>query len=378
MGSSRATTALLIGICAMLSCAVLSCSENESTGPHASTDAIFTLIEWPDKYEQDGAGLSNDYFNVHLNKIDSNSYAFCWATYSYKECADDLTEEQFATEYHEFNHSQSISYSMPYYELRRAALNGMYTIRVGLCGDDTAYLFDESWANETQSYSKYVGEAHYSHDVEFEYIWQSTGYDDYEVFDKYSHNWDEVTEPFRNTLVHFAKVDCDSNPVPAERIRSRTVSMDFFVSKYASTWPAAPNVRKFRYFLCGVEAMLSSDGQNELDVLGQTETGLDLSFVAVRKINDLFNYYIHEIKISVAAHEFGFAVGAGQPAFCDHPDSHTVGFNCLMGGLGYDSQGYPYWVCPGDTSVTQFNGTAEFCPDCIWRLNEVDFLVVDY
>jgi hypothetical protein len=98
----------------------------------------------------------------------------------------------------------------------------------------------------------------------------------------------------------------------------------------------------------------------------------------VGKIEQRFNYYLHEIKMATAAHELGFAVGEGLPAFCDHPDSHTTGFNCLMGGLGYDGNGRPYWFCPGDTTVTQFDGTFEFCPDCIWRLNDVDFLSADY
>lgn len=187
-----------------------------------------------------------------------------------------------------------------------------------------------------------------------------------------------MTKPFRNTLVHFVKADCDSNPVPLEAIRSSSDFMNAYVDHYASKWPGHPDRREYQYFLCGVEVMMDRTGSYELDVLGQTEANLDLCFVAVGKIKALFTAYVPEIKLAVAAHEFGFAIGSGLPEFCGNAGAHTPSFDCLMGGLGYDLNGVPYWKCPGDPASNAFNGHFDFCQECINRLNGVDFLVVDY
>lgn len=127
--------------CLALILLLASCSKNE-TEPTSTSDAMFTLIEWPPKYEGDGGDLSSEQFRVDVMKFAELPSAFCWATYSHRQTADDAETDPFATQAEEVTASGMLWFTVPYYELGQKALDGVYTIRVGLCASDSSYLFE--------------------------------------------------------------------------------------------------------------------------------------------------------------------------------------------------------------------------------------------
>jgi hypothetical protein len=65
--------------CLALLLLLASCS-NDDVESTSTSDAIFTLIEWPRKYVDDGGGLSSETFRVDVMKFAELPPAFCWAT----------------------------------------------------------------------------------------------------------------------------------------------------------------------------------------------------------------------------------------------------------------------------------------------------------
>jgi hypothetical protein len=353
---------------------LVGCSDDVEVGPSAFTNAIFLSIDWPEKYE-DGGNIGDELFKVSVSKFEHEPTAICWATFTYRECPDDQEDEPFDTEVQEVTKTGGdYWFSLDYSELGRRALEGVYTIRMGVCAADSDYYFDPWYANETHEFTKYLGPTHYRHDVEFEYIWQSGGFTDYDVFDNApGGNWINMLEPFQTTLVHFEKVECDSNPVCFECVFGTDQHMDIYVRRYAMAWPGKPDQLLRHYILCSVPAMLEWPSGSELNVLGQTNVLHDYCFIAVGKIRQRFTTQIHEVRVATLAHEFGFAIGPGLLYQCHHPDSHSVNFDCVMGAMVDDPYGTPGWGCPGQSPVP-IVGDPQFCPMCIDKLNSVDHL----
>jgi hypothetical protein len=368
----KVIAALFLPIVCFLVALVLtqSCGNNESQST-SQYGFYFGDINWPEKYVDDQAKSG---WLEYSATVVSGQGAYCWSSIAWRPTWSSQAVAPYDTQtYMVSSGTSEYWFSHPYSSSKQ--ILGVYTITIGLTPFDSN-LGNEAVAVETRHFNQYVGATFYEHDVDFDYIYQSDGIDDYDIFS--DNSLSDMADPYRDTRVNFVKHDLRATPPPPEDVRYTTADLRSYRDRFASTWPSDPAQYQCHYELISIRHFLTRDGRSISPNVGLAAKGGDneVACVAEETVDDEFGMYKSSIKMWAAAHELGHVIGIGLSDYCNHSEEHSSAL-CMMAFVSHDLQGNPLWACDGQ-EIDDFTGQFEFCSICLQHLMNVEFLVADY